>query len=378
MNYLIVGTMCIIALAIGYVSLIENEMFETDRKQYMLVLAPIIMVEIILDSLGFYIEASKIEWSDLYRYVKTLEFLIAPLVPFLLAQVIGRNGYRKKIAKLFYIMIIINTIMQFANCVRPIIFYISPDAVYHRASLGWLYVGNIAIGIILLILSSKNACIQNTTVSYTLIGASIFVLVGMIIRLYMPKCNADWLAISFDYIIIILVYNNGYLKVDSTTMLLNRRCFDNRFNSINYRTALVIIDANCFKQINDRFGHDTGDLALALIAEAIMNVYSQDGWCYRLGGDEFAVIFKPKVIKPKTKYQNKYGLCQKLMNKLDKEISKISKTNLDEDGNEILKYGVSQGYVIRYRNTPITDKEKEKLFRIADQKMYERKKQARK
>lgn len=373
MNYFIVSFMCIIALGIGYVSLLENELFEPDRKRYMLILAPIIMVEIILDTLGFYIEGYKTEWTNLYRTIKTVEFIMSPLVPFMFTQVIGRNGYRNKIAKLFYILIAINTITELINYVHPIIFYITPDAVYHRATLGMLYIANTTIGIILLILASTNACIQNSTVSRTLITASTFVLLGMIIRMHMSKCNADWLAITFSYTIIILVYTNGYLKVDSTTMLLNRKCFDNRFNSINYRTALVIIDANCFKQINDSLGHDTGDLALALIAEAIMNVYSQFGWCYRLGGDEFAVIFKPDVIKPKTKYQNKYGLCKRLMNKLDSEISKISKANPDEDGNEILNNGVSQGYVIRYRNSPITDVEKAKLFRIADQRMYKRK-----
>ena len=374
MNYLIVGIMCIIALAIGYVSLVENELIEPDRKRYLLILAPILTIEIILDTLGFYLDGTLHDSIELYRNIKTLEFIIAPIVPFMFAQVIGRNGYKEKIAKCFYVIIVINILTQLTNYIQPVVFYITQDAVYHRATLGWLYVANMTICMILTILTSKNEYMQDSTVSYTLICASIFALVGIMLRLYVDKCNADWLAISFNYSTIILVYNNGYLKLDGTTKTLNRKAFDNRYNSIHYRTGLVIIDANHFKEINDTFGHDTGDWALALIAEAIMNVYSPYGWVYRYGGDEFTVIYKPGVIKPNTKYQNKYGLNERLMDKLDKEIRKISKANLLEDGREILSKGVSQGAAIKYKSTLITEEEKKELFRLADKKMYERKK----
>ena len=58
-----------------------------------------------------------------------------------------------------------------------------------------------------------------------------------------------------------------------------------------------MIDANDFKLINDTYGHQCGDWALAKISEAILNVYSKVGFCYRIGGDEFCVILRQNVLK---------------------------------------------------------------------------------
>jgi diguanylate cyclase len=54
--------------------------------------------------------------------------------------------------------------------------------------------------------------------------------------------------------------------------------------------ALLVIDADHFKSINDRFGHDQGDDALRLIADAIRDAVRAGDLVGRLGGEEFAVF----------------------------------------------------------------------------------------
>jgi diguanylate cyclase len=54
--------------------------------------------------------------------------------------------------------------------------------------------------------------------------------------------------------------------------------------------ALLIIDADHFKNVNDRFGHEHGDEALQLIARAIKGAVSDHGFVSRLGGEEFGVF----------------------------------------------------------------------------------------
>ena len=51
-----------------------------------------------------------------------------------------------------------------------------------------------------------------------------------------------------------------------------------------------MVDANRFKQINDRFGHAVGDDALRAIARALQSAVRETDVVGRLGGDEFAVI----------------------------------------------------------------------------------------
>ena len=52
----------------------------------------------------------------------------------------------------------------------------------------------------------------------------------------------------------------------------------------------MLIDVNAFKQVNDRFGHSTGDELLAGLAERLGKAIRDADFAGRLGGDEFVVI----------------------------------------------------------------------------------------
>lgn len=85
---------------------------------------------------------------------------------------------------------------------------------------------------------------------------------------------------------------------DALTGIANRRSFDRTIESEWHRAmrtlhplALLIIDLDHFKQINDRFGHPYGDRCLIQIASALRAVASRSGdLVARYGGEEFAVI----------------------------------------------------------------------------------------
>jgi diguanylate cyclase (GGDEF)-like protein len=78
---------------------------------------------------------------------------------------------------------------------------------------------------------------------------------------------------------------------DSLTGLLNRRSLENRFRELGSRPfSAVMADLDHFKQLNDTYGHDTGDRALRLFAQTLVaNLRSVDLVC-RHGGEEFAVV----------------------------------------------------------------------------------------
>lgn len=85
---------------------------------------------------------------------------------------------------------------------------------------------------------------------------------------------------------------------DGLTRLANRRRFDDVF-SREWRRAvrtgatlsLLVLDADHFKQLNDRFGHSRGDEVLALIGRTIEGVAQRpDDLVARIGGEEFAVL----------------------------------------------------------------------------------------
>lgn len=83
---------------------------------------------------------------------------------------------------------------------------------------------------------------------------------------------------------------------DYLTGLANRRAFmralDNQLavRPASATAALVIVDLDGFKPINDSFGHASGDAVLRVIAGRLAEAIDGNGTCARIGGDEFAVL----------------------------------------------------------------------------------------
>jgi len=86
-------------------------------------------------------------------------------------------------------------------------------------------------------------------------------------------------------------------ETDPLTWLFNRRHFDRRLEAelnralrAEHLLALLMIDVDQFKSINDRFGHRTGDAVLRLVATGIKQAVRLYDVPTRYGGDEFAII----------------------------------------------------------------------------------------
>ena len=66
--------------------------------------------------------------------------------------------------------------------------------------------------------------------------------------------------------------------------------------SIYQKSALVILDLDNFKQVNDRFGHDCGDMIIRDAATRMEAAFKQTGLIARIGGDEFLVLIKDQSV----------------------------------------------------------------------------------
>ena len=87
---------------------------------------------------------------------------------------------------------------------------------------------------------------------------------------------------------------------DSLTGLPNRAFFEGRLiralrgaAKINERVAVLFLDSDRFKDINDSFGHAAGDAVLVAVAERVRAQLREDDLVARLGGDEFAILLAP-------------------------------------------------------------------------------------
>lgn len=88
--------------------------------------------------------------------------------------------------------------------------------------------------------------------------------------------------------------------LDPLTGLKNRRGLEGQISSIlnddfnpNKRAAVMLLDLDRFKLINDTFGHDAGDQVLRDLARRLKSLINDtpNMTCYRLGGDEFLILW---------------------------------------------------------------------------------------
>jgi diguanylate cyclase (GGDEF)-like protein len=81
--------------------------------------------------------------------------------------------------------------------------------------------------------------------------------------------------------------------VDNLTGLLNHAALDRRIQeTAGFRGVVAVCDMNNFKEVNDRYGHLTGDEILRSIGHLLHSSIRREDEAFRWGGDEFVILFR--------------------------------------------------------------------------------------
>jgi diguanylate cyclase (GGDEF)-like protein/PAS domain S-box-containing protein len=144
------------------------------------------------------------------------------------------------------------------------------------------------------------------------------------------------------------VRSRGYLESRLDTILLETKILQNLF-------ALLFVDIDHFKTINDEYGHVEGDRVLRMVANTLMENTREADIVGRWGGDEFLVILKSPGSREMVQ-----SIAEKLRILLENSIltSKLDKVNIS----------VSIGVAF-----PTVDDSVEVIIERADQLMYQSK-----
>ncbi|NOH67432.1 GGDEF domain-containing protein [Vibrio rotiferianus] len=157
------------------------------------------------------------------------------------------------------------------------------------------------------------------------------------------------------FAICVSIYLYRQSNTDNLTGLRNRRSLQLRFRQgVSPELAILYLDINRFKQINDTYGHRAGDMVLQQLSNDIKALW--DGRSYRLGGDEFILIGNPTQAQ------------------LELAIEKLATITL-QDGtlDEAHPISVSVGCSVNRQKTLSL----ESALHLADEDMYQRKQASR-
>ena len=248
-----------------------------------------------------------------------------------------------------YIPAVINAVLCFISVPTGIVFLIDEENHFGRGMLGFLtYFVDALYMAYLIYRVFRNKLVQKEDY-----GIVVFMSVTSVICLVFPLFadgSVQWfnITVAVDLTMYYIFLLQQYTKRDPLTKLLNRQSYysDTEKYAASV-TALVTIDMDGLKELNDSKGHVAGDTALKALADCFLKASKHGQRVYRIGGDEYIILC----------IGNLETEVMSLIERIHKEVAKTD-------------YTCSIGYAFRFEGSTI-----EILYKKADEVLYEEKKE---
>lgn len=211
--------------------------------------------------------------------------------PFLVAQIIYTIIKKQKWH--IFIPAILLTIVDFISIPTGIVFRLDETGTMKRGPLGLLPYAVVGVYCVLLIVLMIRHSSKQSTEIIPIVYFGFAFFSGIILPFLIGKgyaglfCATIAISVFVYYVFSILQVT----KKDPLTGLLNRQAFYSDISSEPEEiSAIISIDMNGLKIINDTEGHTAGDKAISTIASCFLRAAKRKQSVYRVGGDEFVVV----------------------------------------------------------------------------------------
>ena len=340
MLQLIIDNYLLIVLVFGFLFLLSNHLKIDSRRNNKFIILIILVIAVAISNF-FEVYFSNF---DYYNYGRVIfSFLCYSLRPFILLTFISILTNHRSI-KYFYSLSIINALIYAASFFTDIVFGFDNSDHFYRGALGYfahiVYLVYLVLFIVIIIKKFNKRKYRHTILLLFIMLACLFAAFFDSYKSYSNVFDSTILVcILLYYLFLYMEYN----KKDILTGINNRSSFFFDSNDFeNMITAVISIDMNNLKYINDNYGHDEGDNALITVAKIFKKFENVNIHFYRLGGDEFE------------------ALCFNVNLKEVKSLVKLLKEELSHT-----KYSCSIGYEMRNEKEDVYE-----LYKEADKRMY--------
>ena len=258
---------------------------KTIRRTYVLI------VGVFLLSIVVFAEFEYVAHSE-YRTLRGVLMAIRySATPFIISQII--YTLVKKQTRYIFIPAIILAVINFVSVFTGVVFTIKEDNSFSRGALGYLPFVGVGIYYVALVYLLIKRCNRKLMEIVPIVFLSLALLSSLIFPFVFASdfsrifCSTIAIALFVYYVFEILQQT----KKDSLTGLLNRHAYNaDILQNPDEITALISIDMNGLKVINDTLGHAAGDKALVTLALCFRQALKSRQFGYRIGGDEFVIL----------------------------------------------------------------------------------------
>lgn len=297
-NWSLILVLAAFAIALSITVFLDKK---TIRRMYVLI------VGVFLLSLVVFVEFQCTAYPE-YKTLRTVLMAIRySATPFIIAQII--YTLVKKESLLIFVPSVVLLAIDIVSIFTGIVFKIEADNSFTRGALGYLpfiVAGLYCLALIYLLFKRSNKKLMEIV---PIAFLSLALLSGLIFPFIFGSdfssifCSTIAIALFVYYVFEILQQT----KKDSLTGLLNRHAYHADIcKNPEDITALISIDMNGLKTLNDTFGHAAGDEALLTLALCFNRSLKSRQFGYRIGGDEFVILCR------KTSQDEMTGLIKRI------------------------------------------------------------------
>ncbi len=259
---------------------------KTFSNRMCLLIASVLLLSLVV-FFEFYPSEHGIVWKG-RPYLTAVRYSAMPFVDALILYTLV-----KKLRKTLFIPACILAVLCVLSIWNGWVFRFEEDGTFHRGPLGLLpFIVPGTYGSVLvytLYKRSNKQSIELIPIAYFAFALGSGVFLPFIFGPVYSHIFCTTIAIGLFTYYLFSVLN--LTKKDSLTDLLNRQaCYGDMEIDPSGITALVSIDMNGLKHINDTHGHAAGDEALVTLALCFMQAAKSRQSVYRIGGDEFLII----------------------------------------------------------------------------------------
>ena len=342
---LVLGNYIMVAEVLGLWLMLDSNVH---LKKRTINVTRIVILLIVIEAVMWAVE----RWTREIGYLTWTRIILTPSIylihPLILLTIMEMVEFVRKNRFLYYLPVVISAPFLYTSQWTHLFYWFDEKNLYIGADSVLRYYPYILfLFYVVLFVSAftyryaRYGSAERKGILASIIAAAIGVVLHIVFEI-----DADYSTLFAS--LLLIYYLSLYVltaKEDTLTHLLNRQCYYSDSENLRDQiSAVVSVDMNDLKKINDSQGHDAGDTALVTVAKCLTKGGMKNKKVYRIGGDEYAVFYLGRTEEE----------VQKDIEQMRAELAKTP-------------------YVCAFGYEMVKDKDVDKAMLVADREMYSNK-----